>query len=230
MILGDACTRNCGFCSVHSSGPSLPDPSEPERVALAARELGLKYVVVTSVTRDDLPDGGASLFAATIKEIRHHLPEARIEVLTPDFLGSRDSLNMVLECKPDVFNHNVETAARLYPVVRPQAIYRRSLQVLEYAQSKGNGIPVKSGFMVGLGETFDEVVTLISDLRESGCTLLTIGQYLRPERENLPVKEYIHPDTFKRYHDIAIEAGFSFVASGPLVRSSMNAEEMYLPK
>jgi lipoic acid synthetase len=205
----------------------IPQPTEPRRVALASKEMGLRYVVITSVTRDDLSDGGATHFAKTIKEVRNHLPDARIEVLTPDFLGNSDSLRTVLDAKPDVFNHNIETVPRLYPVVRPQADYRRSLRVLETAAEIDPDIPVKSGFMVGLGESYDEVVSLMKDLRQSGCSILTIGQYLRPRKEHIPVYEYIHPDVFKRYYEIGMEIGFTFVASAPLVRSSMNAEEMY---
>ncbi|GBE36328.1 lipoyl synthase [bacterium BMS3Bbin07] len=227
MILGDSCTRNCGFCSVDSSPPALPDPLEPEKVALASKEMGLKYVVITSVTRDDLPDGGAGQFAETIKMVRQHLPKARIEVLTPDFLGNRGALKIVLDAGPDVFNHNIETIPRLYSQVRPQAVYRRSLEVLTAAREIAPSIPAKSGLMVGFGETFEEVVTVMRDIRAAGCRILTIGQYLRPGRQNLPVVEYIHPEVFDRYRETALDLGFSFVASGPLVRSSMNAEEMY---
>ncbi len=226
MILGDACTRNCGFCSVRSSRPALPDPAEPEKVALASREMGLRYVVITSVTRDDLPDGGAGQFAETIRMVRHHLPEAGIEVLTPDFLGDRIALKQVLDARPDVFNHNVETVPRLYPRVRPQADYRRSLAVLAAAAEEAPDIRTKSGLMVGLGESFEEVVSVMRDLRAAGCSILTIGQYLRPGRDNLPVVEYIRPEVFDRYREAALGLGFSHVASAPLVRSSMNAEEM----
>ncbi len=227
MILGDRCTRNCGFCSVNSASPMPPDPEEPERVARAARDMGLRYVVITSVTRDDLPDGGASQFAATIRALREYLPEAKVEVLTPDFGGDPDALKTVLDAEPDVFNHNVETVPRLYQTVRPQANYERSLMVLKNAKVLSPLQTTKSGLMVGLGETFDEVVMVMKDLRRVGCDIITIGQYLRPRRENLPVYEYIHPEVFEEYSRIARELGFSFVASGPLVRSSMNAEEMY---
>ena len=227
MILGDRCTRNCGFCSVTSSRPFPPDPTEPQRVAQAAKDMGLRYVVITSVTRDDLPDGGAEQFALTIRSVRALLPDARIEVLTPDFKGDIDALKTVLDSCPDLFNHNVETVPGLYPLVRPQADYRRSLFVLRKAKELCPTVPTKSGLMVGLGEKFDEVVEVMKDLREAGCEILTIGQYLQPRKENLPVSEYIHPDVFERYREIGYELGFSYVASAPLVRSSMNAEEMF---
>jgi lipoic acid synthetase len=207
--------------------PARLDPSEPERVAEASLELGLSYVVITSVTRDDLPDGGASHFGATIRAVRKALPLSRIEVLTPDFGGNRQSLATVLEAAPDVFNHNIETVKRLYGSVRPGADYRRSLKVLKNARILSPGVKVKSGLMVGLGETAEEVREVFRDLRESGCDLLTVGQYLRPAKNNLPVVEYIHPDAFEALRLYALSLGFEFVASGPLVRSSMNAEEMY---
>lgn len=228
MLLGSKCTRNCGFCSVESSMPQQPDSNEPERIAMAAQEMGLRYVVLTSVTRDDLPDGGALHFARTVRAIRRLLPDSRVEVLTPDFKGDVTSLKIVLDSNPDVFNHNIETVQRLYPVVRPQADYRRSLYILRNARVLAPEINTKSGIMVGLGETFDEVVEVIEDIRSTGCDFLTIGQYLRPSKENLPVVEYIAPEIFDRYRDIAISMGFRGVASAPLVRSSMNAEEMFL--
>lgn len=227
MILGFHCTRNCGFCNVESSLPLPVDPNEPERVAMAAKEMGLRYVVITSVTRDDLPDGGASHFAETIRAVRRHLPNVGIEVLTPDFKGDVNALRVVLEARPDVFNHNIETVPRLYSEVRPQADYKRSLTVLKIAKELSK-VKTKSGLMVGLGEEFDEVVAVMKDLRESGCDYLTIGQYLRPSKKNLPVKEYIRPEVFDRYREEALKLGFKGVASGPLVRSSMNAEEMFL--
>lgn len=226
MILGSRCTRNCGFCNVESSMPSPVDPDEPERVAIAAKEMGLRYVVITSVTRDDLPDGGASHFATTIKAIRRYLPGSGIEVLTPDFKGHYDALRTVLEAEPDVFNHNIETVPRLYNEVRPQADYERSLMVLGMAKESFRG-KTKSGLMVGLGEHFDEVIGVMKDLRRMDCDYITIGQYLRPSKENLPVREYIRPEVFDRYAEIARELGFKGIASGPLVRSSMNAEEMF---
>ncbi|GAB4420611.1 MAG: lipoyl synthase [Thermodesulfovibrionales bacterium] len=228
MILGSKCTRNCGFCSVESSVPQPPDDDEPERIAAAAQGMGLRYVVITSVTRDDLSDGGALHFARTVMAIRRLLPDVRIEVLTPDFKGDIASLTIVLDSRPDVFNHNIETVPRLYPIVRPQADYRRSLDVLMNAKATAPEINTKSGIMVGLGEAFDEVVEVMRDIRSTDCDFLTIGQYLRPSRENLPVVEYVSPETFGRYRDIAISMGFKGVASAPLVRSSMNAEEMFL--
>jgi lipoic acid synthetase len=227
MILGSSCTRNCGFCSVNPSGPQPLDENEPENVAAAAGEMGLKYVVVTSVTRDDLPDGGAGHFAKTIASIRRRLPSAKIEVLTPDFKGDLDALNTVLSARPDVFNHNIETVDRLYAVVRPDADYKRSLYVLQSAAAMVSDILIKSGFMLGLGETADEVTALLRDLRLAGCDFVTVGQYLRPSRNNLPVVEYIAPAAFEKLRRTALDMGFKYAACGPLVRSSMNAEEMY---
>lgn len=227
MILGASCTRSCGFCAVDSSGPALPDPDEPERVAEAAREMGLRYVVVTSVTRDDLADGGAGQFASTIRALKASIPGVRVEVLTPDFNGDRDAIKAVLDASPDVFNHNVETVPRLYSEVRPQADFGRSLGVLSASKRIAPGIATKSGMMLGLGEAFNEVVNVMRDLRQAGCDFLTVGQYLRPSRGNLPVKEYVPPERFEQIRDLGLEMGFRFVASSPLVRSSMNAEEMY---
>lgn len=227
LILGDTCTRNCGFCSVTPGNPTGVDPEEPERVAQAAKEMGLRYVVITSVTRDDLPDGGASQFAATIRAIRRHLPGARVEVLTPDFMGSEEAIKTVVEAGPDVFNHNLETVPRLYSRVRPQADYQRSLNLLRVVHRLRPSMPTKSGLMVGLGETFEEVVSVMEDLRTAGCTLLTIGQYLRPKRSCLEVVEFIRPEVFEQYRRVALRMGFHYVASHPMARSSMNAEEMY---
>lgn len=229
MILGSHCTRNCGFCSVDSSTPGPPEEDEPENIALAAEELGLKYVVITSVTRDDLADGGAGHFAKTISAVRRRLPLGKIEVLTPDFQGDPGALRTVLEALPDVFNHNIETVERLYPHVRPQAIFRRSLAVLREARTIAPAIPTKSGFMLGLGEDREEVLELLKELRQAGCDVITIGQYLRPTRNNLPVVEYLHPEVFAYLRTKALGMGFTYVASGPLVRSSMNAAEMYTP-
>jgi lipoic acid synthetase len=230
MILGSSCTRNCGFCAVEPSLSVKPDPDEPRRVAAAAREMGLKYVVVTSVTRDDLDDGGAGHFAETIRSLREGLPEAKVEVLTPDFGGDIKALSTVVGAVPDVFNHNVETVPGLYRAVRPQADYYRSLEVLSRASAMAPGLAIKSGLMLGLGEKFDEVVDVLQDLRLAGCSIVTIGQYLRPSVRNIPVKEYVSPETFERLKEKAFELGFGFVASAPLVRSSMNAEEMYNQK
>ena len=229
MILGSRCTRNCGFCSVESASPLPPDDEEPERVALAARDMGLKYVVITSVTRDDLHDGGALQFSRTVMALRELLPAAKIEVLTPDFRGDTAALRTVLESGPDVFSHNVETVPRLYPVVRPQADYERSLGVLDTAKKIAPWIHSKSGLMVGLGETVEEVFSLMRDLLSTACDYLTIGQYLRPSKRNLPVAEYITPATFEKYREAALSMGFRGVASAPLVRSSMDAEEMFSP-
>jgi lipoyl synthase len=227
MILGSRCTRNCRFCSVQSSSPGPLDPHEPERVALAAREMGLRYIVVTSVTRDDLSDGGAGQFADTVHALRNYLPAAKVEVLTPDFQGRLSDLALVLHARPDVYNHNVETVPRLYHSVRPLADYRRSLKILEHAKKTTPELYTKSGLMLGLGETFDEVTDVLSDLRYAGCDIITIGQYLRPSRLHLPVAEYIRPEIFERLRVTALSMGFTHAASAPLVRSSMNAEEMY---
>lgn len=189
--------------------------------------MGLRYVVITSVTRDDLPDGGAAHFARTISSVRKVLPTAKIEVLTPDFLGDRKALETVLSAGPDVFNHNVETVERLYPTVRPEADYHRSLRLLGEAGAIAPSIPRKSGFMVGLGETDGEISALLGELREAGCDFVTIGQYLRPSRSNLAVVEYVRPEVFDELRERALSIGFRYAASGPLVRSSMNAEEMY---
>ncbi len=227
MILGSGCTRNCGFCAVRSFSPESVDEAEPENVAAAAEELRLRYIVITSVTRDDLQDGGAAQFAETIRAVRRRIPRARIEVLTPDFLGNMSSLRTVLDAGPDVFNHNVETAARLYPAVRPDADYERSLFVLQQAKKIAPDIFTKSGFMLGLGEEYDEVIGILRDLRKVGCDFVTIGQYLRPAKGNLPVVEYILPEVFEDVRMQALDMGFKYAASGPLVRSSMNAEEMF---
>ena len=227
MILGSKCTRNCGFCSVKSSLPDAPDPSEPEKVAMAARDMGLRYVVLTSVTRDDLQDGGAGHFAETIKAVKNYLPGSKIEVLTPDFKGSFHDLLAVLAERPHVYNHNIETVPRLYPLVRPLADYRRSISLLEYAKRTAPDTQIKSGLMLGLGESMDEVNEVLHDLLSAGCDIITIGQYLRPSRMNLPVAEYVRPEVFETLRSAALSMGFSHVASAPLVRSSMNAEEMY---
>jgi lipoic acid synthetase len=228
MILGDHCTRDCGFCSVKSGSPSFVDAEEPERVAKAAYEMGLRYVVITSVTRDDLPDGGALQFAKTIRAVKRSLPHAKVEVLTPDFKGDVNSLKTVLDASPDIFNHNMETIRRLYDVVRPQADYECSINALRNAKKIAPDIKTKSGLMLGFGETVDEIVELLKDLRGIGCDFLTMGQYLRPSKKNLPVVEYIRPEVFEELKEAALELGFEFVAAGPLVRSSMNAEDMYM--
>lgn len=228
MILGDQCTRNCKFCAVsHGNVLPPPDSDEPARVAEAAARMNLKYVVVTSVTRDDLPDGGAGQFAAVIKALRTVLPEAGVEVLTPDFNEDIVALKTVLDAKPTVFNHNIETVERLSTSIRSKANYRQSLQVLQNANRLCEGkIPVKSGLMVGLGETDDEVVQAILDLRKAGVSILTIGQYLPPSEKHWPLARYVEPEQFDKWGALAREAGFSFVASAPLVRSSYNAGEL----
>lgn len=228
MILGDVCTRDCGFCAVAHGTPCLQDREEPQRVAEAVSEMGLKFVVITSVTRDDLQDGGAGHFAETIKTVRKRCTKVKIEVLTPDFNGSETALQTVLNAEPDVFNHNIETAKRLYFKVRPQADYERSLNFLKTAKQLAPDIKTKSGFMVGLGETRNEISELLRDLRAAQCDFLTVGQYLRPAKKNLAVVEYLKPEAFESIKEEALSLGFEFVASGPLVRSSMNAEEMYI--
>ncbi len=206
--------------------PKPLDSREPHRVAMAAKEIGLRHVVITSVTRDDLTDGGARHFARTIYAIRGHLPYATVEVLTPDFKGDVRNLNIVLESKPDVYNHNVETVPRLYQRVRPGANYKRSLDMLRKAKETVPEIILKSGFMLGLGETREEVLDMLRDLRNSGCEFVTIGQYLRPSKGNIHVAEYVRPEVFEEIRQKALDMGFRYVASAPLVRSSMNAEDM----
>jgi len=227
MILGDRCTRNCSFCAVDSLHPETPDNEEPERVAEAVVKLGLEFVVITSVTRDDLKDGGAGHFASTIKAIRNLNKSIKIEVLTPDFKGDTQAIMIVLEAEPDVFNHNVETVPRLYDKVRPQADYMRSLEVLKKAYEMSPAIKTKSGIMVGLGETFEEILMVMQDLRNAGCDFLTVGQYLQPRRTNIAVAEYIRPEVFEQYKERAFEMGFRAVASSPLTRSSMNAGDLF---
>ncbi|MEL7566314.1 MAG: lipoyl synthase [Dehalobacterium sp.] len=224
MILGRTCTRNCTFCNVSGGSPELLDCEEPLHVAQAVKELGLNYVVITSVTRDDLPDGGAGHFANVIREIRNLDKQVKIEVLIPDFLGNENSLRKVVEAKPDVINHNVETIPKLYETVRPMAVYTRSLELLQQAKKMDKNILTKSGVMVGLGEKKDEMVQTFRDLRAVACDLLTVGQYLAPSKKHHPVVEYIHPDVFEEYRKIGEELGFKHVASGPLVRSSYMAD------
>ncbi len=229
MILGSECTRNCRFCNIGTcSVPQPPDPKEPERVAQAALDLGLTYVVVTSVTRDDLEDGGAEHFAVTIGEIKKKLPaKTRVEVLIPDFQGSSAALKIVLDAGPDVLNHNIETIPSLYSKARPQADYQRSLDLLKkVSDSAAASIPAKSGLMVGLGENFDELEKTMKDLFYHGCSILSIGQYLQPSKQHLPVEKYYTPDEFVTLKEIAREIGFKKVASGPFVRSSYRAGEL----
>lgn len=225
MILGDTCTRACGFCAIKVGKPLTVDHEEPANVATVAKELGLKHVVVTSVARDDLADEGAGQFASTIQALHQELPEAIVEVLVPDFKGKRWCVQIVTDAKPEIFNHNVETVPRLQTIVRPQAKYERSLRVLSMAKELNPQIYTKSGVMLGLGETKEEVIGVLRDLRSIGVDAVTIGQYLRPTMRHLPVNEFIHPSVFKEYERIGNEMGFAFVASAPFVRSSYNAIE-----
>lgn len=225
MILGRVCTRNCTFCNVEKGITQPVNFDEPLHVAQAVQELNLKHVVVTSVTRDDLADGGAGHFAEVIRNIRELDKNVVIEVLIPDFKGQQSSLLKVIEAKPEIINHNIETIPRLYPKVRPLAVYERSLELLKNIKTLGSGILSKSGIMVGLGETEDEVIQTLQDLKNMDCDILTIGQYLAPSKHHHPVIEYIHPDTFAKYKKLAEEMGFKYVASGPLVRSSYMADK-----
>jgi lipoic acid synthetase len=228
MILGDVCTRGCRFCAVGKGAPAAADPDEPGHIVEAVGLLGLKHAVVTSVTRDDLPDGGAGQFAAVVEALRGNFPKLVVEVLTPDFGGSDEALLTVVSAGPHIFNHNVETVPRLYPLVRPQAGYERSLKVIRRAKEMARyRIYTKSGLMAGLGEQEEEVYSVMRDLREAGCDLLTIGQYLRPAKDNLEVAEYVRPEVFEMYADAARGMGFVSVASAPFVRSSYNAEETF---
>lgn len=225
LLLGNVCTRNCRFCAVPHGRPEPPDPHEPQRIAEAAQKMGLKYVVLTSVTRDDLPDGGASHFAATMNTLRA-AGICDIEVLTPDFQGNWAALQKVLDAYPTVFNHNIETVRELSPLIRPQAHYELSLEVLRQARQRAPEIRRKSGFMVGLGETEEQIVALIRDLCAAGCQILTIGQYLRPSRKQWPVQRYVPPEEFARYANIAREMGIPHVVAGPFVRSSYQAADV----
>jgi lipoic acid synthetase len=225
MILGDTCTRSCGYCNVIHGAPKPPDQHEPANVAAAIQQLELEYVVITSVDRDDLPDGGAAHFARTIAETRARRPECRVEVLIPDFKGNEQSLRTVLEARPDVLNHNIETVARLYRTARPGGRYERALQLLDRSRACAPSIPTKSGLMLGLGEEWDEVVTTLRDLRSVGCQIVTIGQYLRPSLAHLPMSRYYTPDEFAELKAQALAMGFGHVESGPLVRSSYHAHE-----
>ena len=225
MILGGVCTRHCGFCAVPAGEVGPPDPDEPAHVAEATAALGLRHVVVTSVTRDDLPDGGSGQFAATIDAVRA-AGGAVVEVLTPDFKGCCDDVHRVIDARPDVFNHNVETVPRLYTLARPEADYRRSLDVLRLAHERDPAVVVKSGIMVGLGETHGEALAVMRDLRAAGCEALTVGQYLSPSREHVPVDRFVRPEEFDAYKTEAEEMGFAAVASGPFVRSSYQAEAL----
>jgi lipoic acid synthetase len=223
MILGDTCTRSCGFCNVKTGKMHIVDEDEPRRVGEAVALMNLRHAVITSVNRDELFDGGAHIFANTIHEIRSRLPLCKIEVLIPDFMGSDEALTIVLNAQPDILNHNIETVPRLYRTVRPQAHYHRSLEVLERAKSRG--FITKTGIMLGLGETTNEVIEVMGDLRAVDCDVFTIGQYLQPTKNHLPVERYVHPDEFKMLKTRGMDLAFKHVESGPLVRSSYHAAD-----
>jgi lipoic acid synthetase len=229
MLAGDICTRHCGFCAVGKGKPGSLDPEEPRHVAEAVRHLSLAHAVITSVNRDDLPDGGAAHWAATIREVRAANPTCKIEVLIPDFNGDEAALNTVLDAEPDVLNHNTETIARLYRRVRPDADYRQTMTLLGRAAARrdqeGRGMLTKSGIMVGLGETFEEVVELMKDLRSVSCDIMTIGQYLQPHAKRLPVERYVTPAEFDQFREAGMDLGFRHVQSSPLTRSSYHARQ-----
>jgi len=228
MILGDQCTRNCRFCAVRHDAPHPLDEEEPELVSKAIEALGLTYAVITSVTRDDLPDGGAAHFADTVRAIKARNPGTDIEVLIPDFQGSKSALRSVVEAEPDIINHNLETVPRLYPEVRPQAIYKRSLQLIGRVGLLDRRILTKSGLMLGLGETHGEIIDVFGDLLQAGCRALTLGQYLAPSPAHHQVIRYLPPEEFSQLEEIAYQMGFAAVASGPFVRSSYDAGKMFL--
>jgi lipoic acid synthetase len=225
MILGDICTRDCAFCGISHGQPAWPDPNEPAKIAAAVKKLGLNYVVITSVTRDDLPDGGAGQFAKVIGNLRLNVAVSKIEVLIPDLGGDRVALQKVLDARPDVLNHNVETVLRLYPEIRPQANYQRSLKLLKNAKGSGQVVYTKSGFMVGLGERTSEVEALLADLKNSGCDIVTIGQYLPPSRDHRPPERYVTPEEFAVFQAAGEKLGLAKVLAGPFVRSSYHAGE-----
>jgi lipoic acid synthetase len=228
MILGNVCTRSCNFCAVATGRPTVLDEEEPERVANAVKMMEVKHCVITSVNRDELPDGGASIWARTIREVKRLSPHTTLEVLIPDFKGKWDSLQLVIEAKPEVISHNMETVERLYRKVRPQANYQRSLDQIQ--RTKKSGMRTKSGFMVGLGETKEEVYTIMKDLMEHGCDVVTIGQYLQPTYLHLEVAEYVHPDVFAHYKEVGEGMGIEYVESGPMVRSSYHSERHVFPR
>ncbi|MBS1704528.1 MAG: lipoyl synthase [Armatimonadetes bacterium] len=225
MILGNTCTRSCGFCAINTGRGEEVDPFEPMNVAMTSKKMGMKHVVVTSVARDDLKDEGAGQFARTIEQLHKHVPEIIVEVLTPDFKAKPDLMKIVCDAHPEIYNHNIETVERLHTIVRPQAKYQRTMRVLEQVKELDPTIYTKSGIMLGLGETREEVVQVMKDLRAVGCDAMTIGQYLRPTMKHLPVVKYIHPTEFEEYKQIGEDLGFTFVASGPFIRSSYNAIE-----
>jgi len=224
LILGDVCSRNCGFCAVTGGNPGALDLEEPFRVAETVAKMGLRHLVITSVTRDDLPDGGASVFAETIRQVHDQVPTCTVEVLIPDFKGERGALKTVVRAGPVILGHNVETVPRLYPQVRPQAVYGRSLEVIRSVREMAPNLVTKSGVMVGLGETKDELLEVMRDLHDAGCHILTIGQYLRPSEAHLPVIRYYAPEEFEALREEGCGIGFRWVESGPLVRSSYGAE------
>jgi lipoic acid synthetase len=223
MILGNICTRSCGFCNIATGRPSELDLDEPRHIAMAVQKLGLRYAVITSVNRDELIDGGAFIWAETVKQVKELCPQVKVEVLIPDFCGNWQALDTVLSAGPDVLNHNVETVPRLYQIVRPQAKFERSLEVLRRA--KARGFTTKSGLMVGLGEEDAEVIAVMKHLRTANCDIVTIGQYMQPTKEHLPVRRWVHPKTFEQFHRQGMAMGFKNVFAGPLVRSSYHAEE-----
>jgi len=227
LILGDRCTRNCRFCDVESDIPLPPDCLEPDRVAAAVKKLGLKFAVITSVTRDDLPDGGAAIFAAVINAIRRSSPDCGVEVLIPDFNGDRQALDMVLEARPEVIAHNIETVPELYSRVRPQADYRRSLELLRRCVESDKEAVTKSGMMIGLGESTEMIQKVLADIAEIGCRIFTIGQYLSPSKNHLPVEKYYHPDEFAEFAEIGRRYGIPHIESAPLVRSSYLAHRQF---
>ena len=225
LILGDVCTRNCGFCAVTTGRPTGLDLEEPERLARAVQKIGLRHIVITSVTRDDLPDGGSSIYAATIARLREYVPGCGIEVLIPDFMGNWGALATVMDARPDILNHNVETVPRLYRRVRPKAIYEQSLELLGRAKELAPGVVTKSGLMVGLGETRDELLETFGNLRARDVDVLTVGQYMRPTMQHLPIERYVPPEEFGELKRAALAMGFGHVEAGPLVRSSYHAHE-----
>ena len=227
LILGDTCTRNCSYCNVKHGKPLPLNPLEPMEVAESVKTLGLKYAVITSVTRDDLPDGGASVFHETVMEIKRLNKGCGVEVLIPDFQGKKESLKKIVDAKPDVINHNIEVVKELFPEIRPQGDYRRSLSVLKTVKDMDGRAITKSGFMVGLGETDEQILNTLQDLRENNVDILTIGQYLQPSREHVEVKKYYTPAEFNGFKEAALEMGFKYVESGPLVRSSYHAEQAF---
>lgn len=227
MILGNICTRQCRFCAVEHGRPELINLDEPVAIALTARKLNLKHVIITTVTRDDLPEGGAGQFVATINAIHQELPATSIEVLISDLKGQSEPLIEIMQARPDIINHNIETVPRLYKDVRPQASYSRSLQIIKWIGMWGDGIVSKSGLMLGLGETFEEIVDVFHDLRKADCDIVTLGQYLSPSPKHVPIERFVHPDEFKKLEKIGLEMGFLAVSAGPLVRSSYNASHTY---